>query len=613
MSKPFFSVIAFAGLCYGANPPFTVDLHTSLPSPQAVGSPIGLVPRVENAGKGMLVFRYSVSVDNGPLHIIRDFTQQRDFVWNPPLFEHEAKLHVTARNNESKEIAEREVPFRIVPRVTGSTEEVTPTAHPLVALFSAPSCPDGSQFRVAFRPRGGEAASRTSSQPCVSSRSSNVYVAGMRAGMNFELRSEVVTGASVKAGSWMPFRTGLLDGEFPPISIPVPRAAGSTVSDPVLIHSISSLGGGKRPMATDMDGNVIWYMRTPESLTRVLPNGRFLVLSEGANSVNEMRRSQVMKEVDLAGHVIRETNISRVAEQLETRGIHSDCKKGGKECVSGFHHEALRVPGGHTLVIAGLERMFPEGTQGSKEPVDILGDLVIDLDEDFQVAGLWNSFDHFDIKRASLADAKCAGGAGRGGCPPIFLASQANGWLHSNSLNYIPTTGDFLISMPEQNWVLKIDWRNGKGTGKIVWRLGEGGDFTAKTDDPDPWFSFQHDPGFEPPGSNMLTILDDGHTRFKKDPKAHNRGQVWKLDEEARTATLMHNADLGVYAIAVGSAQTLKNGGYSFEAGFINPASPYGRAVETSADGKVVYAQQVEGLVVYRSFRVADMYTASTK
>jgi len=435
----------------------------------------------------------------------------------------------------------------------------------------------------------------------------------MRAGMNFELRSEVVTGASVKAGSWMPFRTGLLDGEFPPISIPVPRAAGSTVSDPVLIHSISSLGGGKRPMATDMDGNVIWYMRTPESLTRVLPNGRFLVLSEGANSANEMRRSQVMKEVDLAGHVIRETNISRVAEQLETRGIHSDCKKGGKECVSGFHHEALRVPGGHTLVIAGLERMFPEGTQGSKEPVDILGDLVIDLDEDFQVAGLWNSFDHFDIKRASLADAKCAGGAGRGGCPPIFLASQANGWLHSNSLNYIPTTGDFLISMPEQNWVLKIDWRNGNGTGKIVWRLGEGGDFTAKTDDPDPWFSFQHDPGFEPPGSNMLTILDDGHTRFKKDPKAHNRGQVWKLDEEARTATLMHNADLGVYAIAVGSAQTLKNGGYSFEAGFINPTSPYGRAVETSADGKVVYAQQVEGLVVYRSFRVADMYTASTK
>ena len=107
--------------------------------------------------------------------------------------------------------------------------------------------------------------------------------------------------------------------------------------------------------------------------------------------------------------------------------------------------------------------------------------------------------------------------------------------------------------------------------------------------------------------------LDDGHERRKIDPAANNRGQVWKLDEAGRTATLMHNADLGVYAVAVGSAQSLKNGGYTFEARFINPTSVYSRAVETSAEGKVVYALQVEGLVVYRSFRVADMYSAPAK
>ena len=121
------------------------------------------------------------------------------------------------------------------------------------------------------------------------------------------------------------------------------------------------------------------------------------------------------------------------------------------------------------------------------------------------------------------------------------------------------------------------------------------------------------DPGFEPVGGNLLSILDDGHERKKIDPAANNRGQVWKLDEETHTATLMHNADLGVYAVAVGSAQSLKNGGYTFEAGFINPASVYSRAVETSADGKVVYALQVEGVIVYRSFRVADMYSAPAK
>ena len=70
---------------------------------------------------------------------------------------------------------------------------------------------------------------------------------------------------------------------------------------------------------------------------------------------------------------------------------------------------------------------------------------------------------------------------------------------------------------------------------------------------------------------DVITVLDDGHERKKIDPKANNRGQVWKLDEATHTATLLHNTDLGVYAIAVGSAQALKNGGYSFEAGFINP------------------------------------------
>ncbi len=613
MIKVIHCSLVCAVLCCGASgPPLKVRLLTSLASPQPVGTPIGLTPHVDNAAQAMHVFRYSISLNHGPFHIIRDFSQQRDFVWTPPLSEQDASVRVTVRNNATKETADAEVPFRINSRVKGSQPVVTPTFHPLIALFSAPACPQGSKFRVAFQRPGDTALNRTPPISCTS-RSNNVYVAGMRADSEYQMRQEIVNGGSSKPGAWLPFHTGLLDGGFPPVSIPVARAAGSTASDPVLIHATVSLAANLRPFATDLDGNIIWYLRSPEFLMRVLPGGRFLVQSEGANAANDMTRAQILREMDLAGNVIHETNISRVAEQLETRGIHSQCKKDGQECVSGFHHEAIRLPNGHTLAIAGLERMMPAGTQGSKGPVDILGDIVIDLDEDFQVAGLWNSFDHVDMKRASLEDAKCQQGRGFGGCPPIFLAPQANGWLHSNSLNYIPSSGDFLISMPEQDWVLKIDWQNGKGTGKVLWRLGEGGDFTAKTGDPSPWFSYQHDAGFEPVGSNLITILDDGHARNKKNPAATNRGQVWKIDESTHTATLVQNADLGVYSIAVGSAQTLKNGGYSFEAGFINFAAPYSRAVETSADGKIVYVQQLEGVVEYRSFRVDDMYSAPGK
>src|SRR4029078_6433249 len=106
------------------------------------------------------------------------------------------------------------------------------------------------------------------------------------------------------------------------------------------------------------------------------------------------------------------------------------------------------------------------------------------------------------------------------------------------------------------------------GRAKLWWRLGDEGDFKAESSDPKPWFSYQHDAAFEPPGSNMLVLLDNGQRRKEKekndakdqdkdkykatdkekDKDPHSRGQVWKIDESARTATLVMNADLGVYA-----------------------------------------------------------------
>lgn len=588
---------------YAAAPaPLAVQLKTNLASPQAVGTVIGLMGVAQGGPRATPVFRYSVSDDGGPFHIIRDFSQAADFAWRPELYEHNARVRVTVRLNETKETADAELPFQITSRA-GAGPVVTPTAHPLVALLSAPACPAGDRIRVAMQREGDAAISYTGEEPCRGNRSSNLYVAGMRADSAYRLRAEVRHGQdAAPAGTWLPFHTGLLDGRFSPLSTAVARS-GAAPPEPLLIRS-----GIDRITANDLEGNIVWYLPTDGFLTRVLPGGRFLVAGDGQNSANEMRRWQLVREVDLLGNVLRETNISRVAEQLESRGIKSSCKKGSEECVPGFHHDFIRLANGHTLAIAGLERMFPAGTQGAKERVDVLGDLVIDLDQEMQVAWVWNAFDHMDLKRASLGDEKCKEGAGNDGCTPVFLAPEANGWLHSNSLSYVPGTGDLLLSIPEQDWVVKLDYKDGKGSGKVLWKLGLGGDFTVKSDDPYPWFSYQHDVGFKPAGSDTLVLFDDGHRRKAKIPTANNRGQVWKLDETNHTATLLMNADLGVYALAVGSAQALAGGGYSFEAGFLNPPAISSRSIETSADGKVVYAQGREGGITYRSFRVANMY-----
>ena len=607
-------IVAFATVaaCTAAIP---VRLVTSVPSPQPVGTVIGLFPAVQSFTPALYNYRYMVSVGHGPFRMLRDFSQDPSFSWSPELYEQEARIRVTVRTSGSKETSDAEAPFTIVSRVKGSNAVVAPTSHPLVALFSSPACPDGSQFRVAFRKQGDEVSTRTPPQPCRGNVSNNVYVAGMRPDSEYQMRAELVTGDNAKPGPWMHFHSGLLDGRFPKVETQTARI-GAAPAEGIVIRSIMEPW---RATATDLDGNVVWFLNPVSTsfLTRVLPGGRFLVLADGSNSANSMRRWQLVREVDLLGNTVRETNISRLAEQLEARGIKSDCKTGGQQCVSGFHHEAIRLPNGHTMVLAGLERMFPAGTQGSKEPVDILGDLVLDLDEDFQLTWFWNSFDHLDIKRASLGNEKCKAGPGDDGCTPVFLAKEANGWLHSNALYFDPPSGDVLVSIPEQDWIIKLDYENGRGSGDILWKLGKYGDFKAQSDDPYPWFSYQHDAGFDPK-TGLLVVFDDGHRRKDKDPKANNRGQAWKLDESGRTAALVLNADLGVYAVAVGSAQPLSNGGYSFESGFINPGpagitSVYSQTTEVSPDGKIVYAQRSFGGLTYRSFRVASLYDSPRK
>jgi hypothetical protein len=66
--------------------------------------------------------------------------------------------------------------------------------------------------------------------------------------------------------------------------------------------------------------------------------------------------------------------------------------------------------------------------------------------------------------------------------------------LHINAVSYSPADGNLIVCVRHQGWVLKINYHNGKGDGHIIWRLGQGGDFTINSTDPNPWFYHQHDP-----------------------------------------------------------------------------------------------------------------------
>jgi hypothetical protein len=136
--------------------------------------------------------------------------------------------------------------------------------------------------------------------------------------------------------------------------------------------------------------------------------------------------------------------------------------------------------------------------------------------------------------------------------------------------------------------VYKID----RTTGAIVWRLGgKQSDFAMGTG---ATFSWQHDARRQADGT--LTIFDDGAS------PGHSRGIVLRLDEQAKTATLVrafeHPAPL--LARSQGNMQVLPGGNVLIgwgDAGYVS---------EFSANGKIVFdATYPAAVQSYRNYRQA--------
>src|SRR5262249_21516416 len=394
------------------------------------------------------------------------------------------------------------------------------------------------------------------------------------------------------------FTTGSLPATltFPTFTVTQPPGPGSDLDEDMVFHSLTgpALSGNRvpNPSATDLLGRVEWYYDTQQSglgitnmnTLTLLPGGTVIGLRNDRDSVRNNRH--VLREIDLAGNPIRETNLAAVNAQLAALG---------HEVIYGFHHDAQRLPDGSLAVLA-----YPERTVTiNGVPTDYVGEMVLVLDQDFQVRWVWDAFDHLDVKRGPVL------GEGAEGPTLVVPRLPAVAWLHVNAVSLSPTDDNLVLSMRHQDWVIKIDYRNGAGDGHVIWRLGQSGDFTVNSADPNPWFSHQHNAHYV--DDHTLILLDNGNTRRASDPTANSRGQVWTLDEQAMTATLVLNADMGTYSDRVGSAERLSNGNYSFTSGAIGNPPFVGQSVEVLPDGSKTYVLQV-GRGLYRSYRTRSLY-----
>jgi hypothetical protein len=333
-------------------------------------------------------------------------------------------------------------------------------------------------------------------------------------------------------------------------------------------------------LATDLSGNVIWYYdplanNFPGYAQNIEPGGTVMML--GGNAVGVAAGYNTLRQVDLAGDTLRQTDIRAVNAKLAAMG---------QPQILDFDHEAKLLPNGDTVVLGSTPKIV--NYKGS--PTKFIGDLVIVLDQNFQPVWVWNAFRWLNTNRLGTDQ-------------PV-----TTDWLHANSVSWSPEDDDLVVSLRTQDWAIKIDYANGKGDGHIVWKLGAGGNFKAISSTSQPWFSHQHDVRYI--NDTTLLVFDDGNTRAATDPNAHSRGQEWVLNERNKTATLVVNADMGNYSSFLGSGELLGNGNLAFTSGgLVLGQAPAGQTIEVLPDGTRIYVMQMN-IFEYRSYFESTLYSA---
>jgi arylsulfate sulfotransferase len=599
-SRLIFTVAAVLTLSMLSFATPTVTLAPSLASPQLLGTPITWTATASDSDQGTLMYSFNYGVQGGNLPLVHDYGYGNTFPALPALQEGTYEVQVTVRNNTTGKTGSTTQTFVFNPIATSSSPVVvSPTANALVALFSTVACSSADSELVAFKNAGG-IQQLTPAVKC-NGKTMNFYVAGMYPSTTYSMTGVLVAnGKQVGQTATKQFTTGPIPSSvaIPTITLTSP-APPVAASEPILIHCF--FFSQYLPVGTDLNGKVLWYYSSTDALggiiSRPKPGGYFWLMA----AANNDPYLQFIREIDVAGNPVVETNVGRINEQLVAAG---------QMPLTDIDHELRDLPNGNILAIGSLDRVLGQNIQNG---ADIIFDELVVLNPSLQLTWSWNATTcgncatQLPPTRRAILNETCT--PGQGGCPPLSPPNTiANDWLHGNSA-YLDKDGSIIMSLRHQDWVLKIDYNNGSGTGNILWRLGLDGDFTLIPDqnDPYPWFSHQHDVEFEF-NSPYLSLFDNGNTRIKQYPTQNSRCQILLINESAMTAKIDQNIDQGVQSLALGTAQVLVNTsgsptGLHCEAGFAGAGS------QSSSYYPSGTAQMTSSSNAYRSFQMHDMYS----
>ncbi|WP_353070795.1 aryl-sulfate sulfotransferase [Tunturiibacter gelidoferens] len=482
---------------------------------------------------------------------------------------------------------------------------VSATGNPQVASYSITLPAPGSVY-VEF---GDSAAygfpTSVQTTPSHYGGQLTVLVAGLRGNTAYHMRAQVVLndGAALTDTDHT-FTTGL-----PPETavVEMTTTAGDTPQPGIETFDTLRPHEAVQAFATDLSGNVIWTYSYAGSIEdavqpiKMLPNGHFLIQISYASSIPVQKGGIVIpgtldevREVDLAGSTIRSVTAAQLAKELPAQGAGIQ--------LGSLHHDVLPLPNGHILLLFSVSKAFND-LPGYPGTTNVLGDELVDVDQNFSPDWVWNSFDHLDVNRH----------------PYLFPD-----WTHSNALLYSADDHNVLLSVRHQNWIIKIDFEDGTGSGNILWRLGEGGDFRLEGGtDPTDWFYAQHGPSFfstNTTGVFELGAMDNGDDRqFPAGvmcgvggvaPCLYSTASVLQVNESGMSASLLKRyvPPGSIYSFFGGNVNPLADG--DLEVNFCGATT--GTLVQElrEEDGieEVVWQAVTKGTNQYRADRLPSLY-----
>jgi hypothetical protein len=451
----------------------------------------------------------------------------------------------------------------------------------------------------------------TWSQPADGTDALTMLVAGMQLTTTYHMQATVAFANGVTVTDVdHTFTTGRY-----PESVNLPEISAATVNGASPAPGIEMLDGtygtGMKATATDLSGNLIWaydYIPPAEWQTiphpvKLLPNGHMWVTlgypSQDALSGPHSEITVESQEIDLAGNVIKQITLAQLNTALASAGFNLPT-------LLDMHHDSVVLPNGHCILITNALVPYTNLVGYEGQTINVLGDIVVDLDENLNPVWVWSEFDHLDVNRH-----------------PMSFPD----WTHTNAVLYSPDDGNLILSIRHQNWVVKINYANGTGDGSILWHLGYQGDFTLVNGvDPTDWQYAQHKPNFvgaATAGVFNLVLFDNGNDRqypagvtcksLKMTLCPYSTVPEYQIDETNMTATIVWHDKFnngGMYSSWGGNAEQLSNG--NFEAVFSDEGIGTDVYEIVPSTYEQIWQLTTPKMNLYRSYRLGSLYPGVT-